>query len=198
MFCLNADTVTDMEFVKNFTPPDFKAENFTPSIASNFNSFSKKKHKKWVKRERFTPLAKILHCHRQWRDGQIPPLQGGSGKHFWNRSNSKLFLSNKSFGKHLMFWCWIEESWWCCNAGEKRRKRQWCSISTPGQRRKDVLSFLSSRFATFLLSRIILKWRKNHCKISTLQAMVVRGVKPALVTLYDYYDKNEKWVFDIF
>ena len=45
MFCLNADTVTDMEFVKNFTPPDFKAENFTPSIASNFNSFSKKKHK---------------------------------------------------------------------------------------------------------------------------------------------------------
>ena len=46
MFCLNADTVTDMEFVKNFTPPDFQAENFTPSIASNFNSFSKKKHKK--------------------------------------------------------------------------------------------------------------------------------------------------------
>ena len=26
--------------------------------------------------------------------------------------------------------------------------------------------------------------------------MVVRGVKPALVTLYDYYDKNEKWVFE--
>ena len=114
------------------------------------------------------------------------------------KSNSKLFLSKKSFGKQLMFWCWIEELWWCCNAGEKRRKRRWCSISTPGQRRKDVLSFLSSRFATFLLSRIILKWRKNHCKISILQAMVVRGVKPALVTLYDYYDKNEKWVFDIF
>ena len=72
MFCLNADTVTDKQFVKNFTPPDFQAENFTPSIASNFNSFSKKKHKKWVKMEKFTPLAKILHCRRHW---QIPPLR---------------------------------------------------------------------------------------------------------------------------
>ena len=35
-----------MEFVKNFTLPDFQAENFTPSISPNFNSFSKKKHKK--------------------------------------------------------------------------------------------------------------------------------------------------------
>ena len=37
---------TDMEFVQNFTPPDFRAKNFTPSISPNFNSFSKKKHKK--------------------------------------------------------------------------------------------------------------------------------------------------------
>ena len=36
----------DMEFVHNFTPPDFQAKNFTPSISPNFNSFSKKKHKK--------------------------------------------------------------------------------------------------------------------------------------------------------
>jgi len=35
-----------MEFVQNFTPPDFQAKNFTPSISPNFNSFSKKKHKK--------------------------------------------------------------------------------------------------------------------------------------------------------
>ena len=33
----------DMEFVQNFTPPDFQAKNFTPSISPNFNSFSKKK-----------------------------------------------------------------------------------------------------------------------------------------------------------
>ena len=64
----------DMEFVKNFAPSDFQAKNFTPSISSNFNSFSKKKHKKWVKMEKFTPLAKILHCRRQWRHRQIPPL----------------------------------------------------------------------------------------------------------------------------
>ena len=37
---------TDMEFVQKFTPPDFRAKNFTPSISPNFNSFSKKKHRK--------------------------------------------------------------------------------------------------------------------------------------------------------
>ena len=63
-----------MEFVQNYTPPDFQAKNFTPPISPNFNSFSKKKHKKWVKMEKVTPLAKILHCRRHWRHGQIPPL----------------------------------------------------------------------------------------------------------------------------
>ena len=48
----------DMEFVQNFTLPDFQAKNFTQSISPNFNSFSKKKHKKWVKKEKFTLLAK--------------------------------------------------------------------------------------------------------------------------------------------
>ena len=38
--------LTDMEFVKNFTPPDFQAKSFTPSISPNFNSFSKKKTQK--------------------------------------------------------------------------------------------------------------------------------------------------------
>ena len=37
---------TDMKFVKNFTPPDFQAKNFTPSILPNFNSFSDKNAKK--------------------------------------------------------------------------------------------------------------------------------------------------------
>ena len=49
-----------MEFVQNFTPPDFQATNFTPSISPNFNSFSGKKHKKCVKMEKFTPLAKNI------------------------------------------------------------------------------------------------------------------------------------------
>ena len=35
-----------MEFVKNFTPPDVQAENFSPSISPNFNSFSDKNTKK--------------------------------------------------------------------------------------------------------------------------------------------------------
>ena len=35
-----------MEFVQNFTPPDFQAKNFTLSISPNFNSFREKTHKK--------------------------------------------------------------------------------------------------------------------------------------------------------
>ena len=35
----------DMEFVMNFTPPNFQAKNFTPSISPNFNSFSDKNTK---------------------------------------------------------------------------------------------------------------------------------------------------------
>ena len=54
-----------MRFVKNFTPPDFQAKDFTPLISLNFNSFSDKKHKEQVVLEKFTPLAKILHCRRQ-------------------------------------------------------------------------------------------------------------------------------------
>ena len=76
------NNTTDMEFVKNFTLSDFQAKNFTLSISPNLNSFSKKKHKKWVKMEKFTPLAKILHCRRHWRHWQIPPLYQGKS---WNR-----------------------------------------------------------------------------------------------------------------
>ena len=43
----NLFLLADMEFVKNFTPSDFLAKNFTPSISPNFYSFSKKKHRKW-------------------------------------------------------------------------------------------------------------------------------------------------------
>ena len=38
--------LADMRFVKKLTPPDFQAKNLTPSISPNFNSISKKKHKK--------------------------------------------------------------------------------------------------------------------------------------------------------
>ena len=62
---MNVRAHADMKFVKKITPPDFQAKNFTPSISPNFNSFSKKKHKKLVKIEKFTPLAKILHCRQQ-------------------------------------------------------------------------------------------------------------------------------------
>ena len=38
--------MADMRFVQNFTPPDFQAKTFTPSLSSNFNSFSEKKTQK--------------------------------------------------------------------------------------------------------------------------------------------------------
>ena len=45
-WCTSGYRTADMEFVQKFTPPDFQAKNFTPSISPNFNSFSGKKHKK--------------------------------------------------------------------------------------------------------------------------------------------------------
>ena len=42
-----------MKFVKKFTPPDFQAKNFTPSILPNSNSF---KHKQMSENgEIYTP-----------------------------------------------------------------------------------------------------------------------------------------------
>ena len=43
--------MTDMRFVKNLTPPDFQAKDFTPLISLNFNSFG-------VFFEKFISLAK--------------------------------------------------------------------------------------------------------------------------------------------
>ena len=85
---------TDMKFVKNFTPPDFQAKNFTPSISPNFNSFSDKNTKKWVKMEKFTPLAKILHCRRHWRHWQISTLDS---KHSFCQPDD----SKHSFLQHI-------------------------------------------------------------------------------------------------
>ena len=48
-----------MEFVHNFTPSDFQAKNFTPLISPNFNSFSKKKHKKRENGEIYTAGQKF-------------------------------------------------------------------------------------------------------------------------------------------
>ena len=42
----NGDDEADMEFVKNFTPSDFQAKNFTPSVSPYFYSFSDKNTKK--------------------------------------------------------------------------------------------------------------------------------------------------------
>ena len=97
-----------MEFVQKFTPPDFQAKNFTPSISPNFNSFNDKNTKKWVKMEKLTPLAKILHCGRQWRHWQIPPLLSVHVSSPFVKSVEHLTqaLRHKNFSKesHVIFW----------------------------------------------------------------------------------------------
>ena len=51
---------SDMEFVQNFTPPDFQAKNFTQSISPNFNSFSKKQAQKLVQIDALEILCNTL------------------------------------------------------------------------------------------------------------------------------------------
>ena len=105
--------ISDMEFVKKITPPDFQAKNFTPSMSPNFNNFSGKKHKKWVKVEKFTPLAKVLHCRRQWRQWQIPPLTDlwistvlifGQNRNKNRRGNSILLKIQSNLGIFQVFY----------------------------------------------------------------------------------------------
>ena len=52
----------------------YSGKNITPLFSPNFNSFGNKNIKKLVKMETFTPLARILHCRRLWRQWQISPL----------------------------------------------------------------------------------------------------------------------------
>ena len=59
----------------------------------------RKKHKKCVKMEKFTPMAKILQFCRQWRQGQISPLaQGTQGLSFESVSHwqSKTMIGLRS------------------------------------------------------------------------------------------------------
>ena len=56
--------LADMEFVQNFTPLDFQAKNFTPSISPNFNSFSEKKTQKMSENGEIYTAGKNLHCRR--------------------------------------------------------------------------------------------------------------------------------------
>ena len=71
----------------------------------------RKKHKKWVKMEKFTPLAKILHCRRQWRHWKIPPL---GFRNFFSRFST----------------CW-SRTWCPCGHSHRRGRvcRAWCGRS---------------------------------------------------------------------
>ena len=73
----------DMEFVKNFTPPDFQAKNFTPSISPNFNTFSDKNVKKELNGEIYTTelaknFQKTINQHRWLKMVQNSPKARGA------------------------------------------------------------------------------------------------------------------------
>ena len=112
-----------MEFVKNFTPTDFQAKNFTPSISPNFNSFSDKNTKKWVKMEKFTPLAKILHCRRHWRHWQISTL--GWHQNFHTLTTVFYCLT---FEKAYIVYCIYCI---CCSNSHKTHLASWIAVAAP-------------------------------------------------------------------
>ena len=58
----------DMEFVINFTPANFQAKDFTPSISPNFNSFSEKNGEIYTAGKNCTLPPAVRH-------GQISPLR---------------------------------------------------------------------------------------------------------------------------
>ena len=95
-----------MEFVQKFTPPDYKVKNFTLSISPYFNSFSGKKHKKCVKMEEFTPLAKVLHL-TEWifLPKDLPKVHFLLGNDFfvleWLVSGSRQEMGKSTFGLAL-------------------------------------------------------------------------------------------------
>ena len=65
---------SDMEFVRRFTPPDFQAKNFTPSISPNFNSFSGKKTQ---------TMSENGEIHTAGKNFTLPPALTG-----WTNSTS--------------------------------------------------------------------------------------------------------------
>ena len=92
---------TDMEFVQNFTPPDFQAKNFTPSISPNFNSFSKKKHKKMSENgEIYTRWQKFYTAAGMDKFHLCGPSQNiSAGVFWWNVLN---WLHHPLDGKFLL------------------------------------------------------------------------------------------------
>ena len=65
----------------------------------------RKKHKKWVKMEKFTPLAKILHCLWHWRHWQIPPLNFLGGDYSGMNSQLACRCGQQTRISHLKYQC---------------------------------------------------------------------------------------------
>ena len=73
--------LSDIEFVKNFTPSDFQEKNFTPSISPNLNGFSKKKTQK---------MSENGEIYTAGKNFTLPPALTA-----WTNSTSELKLVHK-------------------------------------------------------------------------------------------------------
>ena len=96
----NLNLNTDMEFVKKFTPLDFQAKNFIPSISPNFNSFGDKtQENEW----------KWRNLHR-WQKTYTPAGSNGRDKsHLWlyiwyTRCPKKLTSRKKNPNQTWVLW----------------------------------------------------------------------------------------------
>ena len=130
--------------------------------------------------EKFTPLAKILHCRRHWRDGQIPPLYPNIGNPMrfscWKHWSVRLQLAasfNKSFcpkQSYNIFWAFI--------LGQRFREWQWKTWN------QFLLYFLplanlGCEMSVFL---IFLTWVKNianHIKLIMPYALSTKALREA-------------------
>ena len=118
---------TDMEFVQNFTPLDFQAKILHRLFHLISTVLVKKKHKKWVKMEKFTPLAKILHCRRHWPHGQIPPLVLLKvwPMHYGIRADILKKSYQKMFNFENWFLCEFSSNTWFFWRGLSQHPKNW-------------------------------------------------------------------------
>ena len=73
-FCCCGDDMQTWNLSKNLHRRIFRLKILHRQFYLISTVLVRKKHKKWVKMEKFTLLAKILHCRWHW---QIPPLAIG-------------------------------------------------------------------------------------------------------------------------
>ena len=127
--------------------------------------------------EKFTPLAKILHCHRQWRQWQISPLVMKSNLGWDSEARFGQIFQNLSSVEKLMFgWDFKNEIWSrfvCNNLWYDLRKLLCEDLSTLGSDVPMAMFLFNS--LSCLLQRDVLWKRRNPTS-----CLVLTGGQPVV------------------